>query len=77
MAALTAAADSTVSTDAASLVRYHDTVDPIVVSSSTGGGNRIYEATTSIGLRPTQEDRFVLVPKVRARCLCVVVVIIV
>lgn len=25
--------------------------------------NRIYETTTNIGLRPTQEDRFVLVPK--------------
>jgi serine/threonine protein phosphatase PrpC len=40
-----------------SLESYHDTVEPIVVD------RRIFEATTSIGLRPTQEDRFVLIPR--------------
>ena len=42
---------------ALNLETFHDTVDPIVVD------HRIYEATTSIGLRPTQEDRFVLIPR--------------
>lgn len=40
------------------LVVYNDTTsEPIIVK------NRLYEATTNIGLRPTQEDRFVLAPK--------------
>lgn len=39
------------------LVVYNDTVNPI-----TRNSGRIYEACTHIGLRPTQEDRFVLIP---------------
>ena len=36
---------------------YRDSVTPIT------SGKHIFEACTSIGLRPTQEDRFVLVPR--------------
>mmetsp|Transcript_34598 Transcript_34598/g.32963 ORF Transcript_34598/g.32963 Transcript_34598/m.32963 type:complete len:321 (-) Transcript_34598:1489-2451(-) len=39
------------------LVAYNNSVAPVSF------GHRICEATTSIGLRPTQEDRFVLIPK--------------
>lgn len=38
------------------LEQYRDTTGPSTV------GNHIYEACTSIGLRPSQEDRFTLVP---------------
>lgn len=40
-----------------SLKQYRESVAPIRES------NHIFEATTSIGLRPTQEDRFILVPR--------------
>lgn len=41
-----------------------NTVAPILVEG------RIYDATTHIGLRPTQEDRFVLIPKFFSNNLC-------
>mmetsp|Transcript_26535 Transcript_26535/g.44362 ORF Transcript_26535/g.44362 Transcript_26535/m.44362 type:complete len:326 (-) Transcript_26535:596-1573(-) len=44
--------------DMSALVAHHNTTaEPIVIN------NRLFEATTSIGLRPTQEDRFILIPK--------------
>jgi len=39
------------------LVEYRDTIAPL------SSGKHIFEACTSIGLRPTQEDRFVLIPR--------------
>jgi len=36
---------------------YRDTISPVA------SGKHIFEACTSIGLRPTQEDRMVLIPK--------------
>jgi serine/threonine protein phosphatase PrpC len=39
------------------LTLYHNSISPIA------SNKKIFEATTDIGLRPTQEDRFVLVPE--------------
>lgn len=39
------------------LVVLNDTTEPVVLH------NRVFEAATSIGLRPTQEDRFLLIPE--------------
>lgn len=38
------------------LVIYNESVSPIII------GNRVFEASTDIGLRPTQEDRLLLIP---------------
>ena len=56
MAALATSATAGAKAAAESLVVYHDTLSPIQLR------NRIIEATTSIGLRPTQEDRLTVVP---------------
>lgn len=43
--------------EAEELKEFRDTIAPMQ------SGKHIFEACTSIGLRPTQEDRFVLIPK--------------
>jgi serine/threonine protein phosphatase PrpC len=47
------------------LKTYNDSIPPLKV-----GKNRTYEACTHIGLRPSQEDRFVLIPKFFSEDAC-------